>query len=740
MRTTQLNVLLLALLGAMAVVVSFWLRAHYPSPGFIAEPADQGWKVKSIARNATQGGLPESWEDSTLTKVCAADAPSQCVTLEPSWMTDGPTVPDASGIRTFVESQQALLSLASKAGQQVVFHARSAEGDSPATATVTLRNAREFMNDRYGLLLIVAMAVYSVGCALLAYVRRTRQVWLAFAMCAGFFVYMLARSWYTTRTWAQPALGWWIAIYVFRAGVLLCGTSTVFTLWNVRFQRRGIWLPVAVCTVIPLVVLAHSVGWIESSGWGYRYPTLGYFLIVAGISAHGWLTSPSNPGDRLRSRAFDIILLMGFAPLMVTMPLWTFRPDINDIIYLHNAALGLASIPGVVILARANYYHLHTLWWRLWLVLATVALALVGAAVLMLSLGMSVGTSLLLMLILSSWLVYLLRSWLEKSLIGITPSIERLLPQLLGLQALQGPALEHGWRALLVSAFAPQSMELVSSSESSALVTILRHGDGLVVPGLGQASALKMLGASQFTRTFGLQDQQLASRMHALAQLGLKARSAFVAGAEQERVRIAADLHDDIGGKLLHLASVGGDEGRYASNTLEDLRTITRGLATQPRTLQELLADIHFQLRERAERVSLDLQWRAQLSPEIESTVIGPRQCTLLVSICSELLRNAMQHESVTEIQFGISAGIERFDLECSNDGRPTEPSQWISGLGTSSIRRRVHDMRGQCEWRGRLHGGVVFSANWAFENWLNAGRHPEFGSFDNAVASTSAT
>lgn len=730
----DLLVILLALGAAVLLGGMLWLRAQYPSTGFLAEPATQGWRITAIDRNSSEGGVPRDWLGATLTRACAAIEPSRCVALEPDWMIDSPIgLPSASAIKSFVQGQQALLGLGSKAGERVILHARSgqnfnaqrtqsnmeASSQDRTEAIITLEPAREFLTERFALLLLAATMLYTVGCAMLAFVRRTREVWLAFAMCAGFFLFMLMRSWYTNRTWAQPESTWWIVIELFRIGVLVCGSACVLTIWNLRLRDTHLWLPRTVCVLMCSVVFLHALGVIDSAAWGYRYVTLGFLVLIMSVGASAWWMARSEgPGERLRSKSFGRILFIGFLPLAIIMPLWSFRPDLQQIAYLQNMAVGLSGIPVVIMVSQSANYQLHEFWWRLWLVLVAAVLALVGASLLVLLSGASAGLSLALMLALALWVIYLLRGWLEKRLIGKPPAMEQFMPQLMALQGLQGDALSQGWQHLLQDAFAPQSLAFVTVAPMQ--VCLIEAGDSMLIPALGSAAALKLTGASLYTRSFGRSDEHLASSLHTLASQGLQARESFVAGAVQERRRIAADLHDDIGGKLLHLANSGGTEGHYARNTLEDLRTITRGLSAQPRPLLELLADIQYQLGQRAERADIDLIWKTELPSAEENTMIGSRQSTVLASICSELLRNAMQHAGVQRVKFRIGLQDWQLQLQCDNDGQRTDPALWASGLGTTSIRRRVHDLQGQCAWQSRAGGGAVFEASWPLAAWLS--------------------
>jgi signal transduction histidine kinase len=142
-------------------------------------------------------------------------------------------------------------------------------------------------------------------------------------------------------------------------------------------------------------------------------------------------------------------------------------------------------------------------------------------------------------------------------------------------------------------------------------------------------------------------------------------------------------------------------------------------LNAETRTLDELIADLRYQLAERAERQGLSFRFDAEVSKNGELQ-IGSRQGTLLNSICSELLRNAMQHQPTTNIAFSFRIDGGRAYLRVENDGQLSNPKNWTPGLGMTSIRRRIHDLDGQCCWTAGVDtSGILFIAEWQLSKWL---------------------
>ena len=704
----------LMFLGVVVALVLTWSASRQPSPGFeikrILEP--------SIAQQ-TQIGLPvvkliKPIEGVALGMTVTAIASGSVhlgVTASLVLRESPEPMQSFAMLRQFHATDQLLHNMQ---GQSITF----TFSDGSHTTRVLEPRGLGSLGSYFWVPLLAGLFAYSLGCALLLVARHEPIVWVYFGTITSYVVTAYSRAWYGDRHWGLATWMWELCSFATRTGAMgILALGLVFV-WNIPRplgRQRTPWLIAASLGLFWLLDLMRVV---EPRSLTYHWPLIVYLSIVLVIGLLNWKKGGMDLPERAAARWF--LLLTGICLAVIGAKLVGV---VFGYVMLHygqiiTAINVLPFLAASAFLAKGQIFKLETWWWRIWFWLCGGALVILLDVLLVGVLGTSQSAGLTLALALSGWLYFPLRQWvLAKMSLRSRRHLEDHVASLLELSALRSGSVEAAqhWRSILDKVFEPQKMDV--QAQPRADVCITAQGVQLMVPDLA-GQMLCLTAAGRGTRLFNTDDLHFAQTLTRLAEHASQFERTYHEGAAQERKRIAADLHDDIGGKLLHLANQSGSDGQYARNALEDLRTLTRGLSGQTRTLDNLFADLQYQLAQRADRQGVAFQWQCDLGAAAQEGV-GARQATVLASICSELLRNALQHGSVSNVRFRFFIHEGSFHMACTSDGERSNPQQWTPGLGTTSIKRRVHDLQGQCSWVGISAGGIVFEGQWSVAQWL---------------------
>jgi signal transduction histidine kinase len=300
------------------------------------------------------------------------------------------------------------------------------------------------------------------------------------------------------------------------------------------------------------------------------------------------------------------------------------------------------------------------------------------------------------------------RPWLNAPLAGLrAPDAERLLDHLLRATHDTQHDRHHGeaaLRALLAEVFEP--LEITPTRHAPRCTRVFGAGSTLVVPlptrhgGTETAApgALVLRYAQQGRRLFTRDDARLADRAVEHLQRATRFGDAVEQGRHEERHRLAQDLHDDIGARLLTLMYQAPTPQMedYLRHTLQDLKTLTRGLAASSRRLGDATAEWKSDLGQRLEMAHCRLAWSVSFDREPE---LGVAQWSALTRLLRELVTNVIAHAHATCVEVELSVERGRLTLLVSDDGDGRDPAGWSAGLGLSSVRKRVRQLGGRVEW-----------------------------------------
>jgi two-component system, NarL family, sensor histidine kinase UhpB len=169
---------------------------------------------------------------------------------------------------------------------------------------------------------------------------------------------------------------------------------------------------------------------------------------------------------------------------------------------------------------------------------------------------------------------------------------------------------------------------------------------------------------------------------------------------EKERKRIAGDLHDDLGAKLLTIVHTSESEriSTLAREALEEMRLSVKGLTGRPMQVSDALADWRAETVLRLGQAGVEVDWR---SPTEDLTQqLSARAFVQTTRILREAISNVIKHSGASHCKVQCSLDSLDFVLVVQDNGKgiPMELDGKLDrGHGMSSMKHRAKQMQGQC-------------------------------------------
>lgn len=170
---------------------------------------------------------------------------------------------------------------------------------------------------------------------------------------------------------------------------------------------------------------------------------------------------------------------------------------------------------------------------------------------------------------------------------------------------------------------------------------------------------------------------------------------------DRERKRIAADLHDDLGAKLLTIVHTSDDPriSTLAREALEEMRLSVRGLTGKPVKLADALGDWRAEVVSRLNQSGLQGEWSAPSDEEVPQT-LSARAFVQTTRILREAVSNIIKHSGASQCSVRCTLADGDFQMVIQDNGRgiPTElDGRLDKGHGMASMKGRAKQLQGQC-------------------------------------------
>ena len=169
----------------------------------------------------------------------------------------------------------------------------------------------------------------------------------------------------------------------------------------------------------------------------------------------------------------------------------------------------------------------------------------------------------------------------------------------------------------------------------------------------------------------------------------------------RERKRIAADLHDDLGAKLLTIVHTSESEriSTLAREALEEMRLSVRGLTGKPVRLSDALGDWRAEVVSRLAQSGVEAEWRSESDDDVPQT-LSARAYVQTTRIMREAVSNVIKHSGATHcsIRCNIAGGDFELVIQDNGNGIPVElDGRLDKGHGMASMKGRAKQLQGQC-------------------------------------------
>jgi signal transduction histidine kinase len=310
------------------------------------------------------------------------------------------------------------------------------------------------------------------------------------------------------------------------------------------------------------------------------------------------------------------------------------------------------------------------------------------------------------------------RQWLVNQLLDSSlPSAERMFER---LYRVAREVEEHPERTprllsrLLQELFEPLELKIVQKTVEGTRV--IDDGSTLLLPipilsatqdpePVQQSMLLRF--AHRGRRLFTLDDVRLTDRIIEQLARAVAYDKAVERGRSEERSRLAQDLHDDIGARLLTLMYTAPtpEIEEYARHTLQDLKTLTRGLAAANHRLSHAAAEWKSDLSQRLSAAHIELDWQCEFDTDTQLNVV---QWSALTRIMRELINNVIAHAGARKVQVHFRLFQQQMMLQVSDNGSGRTPQNWSHGLGLGGIRKRAKQLGASVEWLEATPRGII--------------------------------
>lgn len=193
---------------------------------------------------------------------------------------------------------------------------------------------------------------------------------------------------------------------------------------------------------------------------------------------------------------------------------------------------------------------------------------------------------------------------------------------------------------------------------------------------------------------------------------------AVVLGEEQERRRLAKDLHDGIGVLLTSIRmrlsnfedTVDDQESYHQSleqidKACTEVRRVSHNLS--PASLEKL--GLEEAILDLADQINLSSDLEMSTKVEWTASKLNSEDEVLVYRIIQELINNSLKYAEASKLMLSITEAHESIKLDYSDNGKGFDKQKIKPGIGLKSIASRLDILKGKMSYISQLGKGTHF-------------------------------
>jgi two-component system sensor histidine kinase DevS len=514
----------------------------------------------------------------------------------------------------------------------------------------------------------------------------------------GVLLVTLTSAYYAHRGLALPSQVYRILLPINHFGMFLFGGSMIGLFLSYPRQLVSKYWLVALPVVLGALFLADTFQIVIEAEHFYTI-TLAITVATLALIAMQYQATRHSPADRA---------VLGWLGLSVAFALSTFAflalaPDLlglNSPLSQHYAAGAIVIIyVGLALgLRRYRLFELGEWAYRILYYMLGAFLLLALDAALIAGLNLELAPALAISLLLVALIYLPLRDWLWQRLFARNRiGQHELFSEAMDVAFAPSPAESAArWRSLLTRLFDP--LETIEGDGNVASPSIAEEGLRLDLPAIAGAPGLTLRYPFGGTGLFQPDHRELAANLLTLTERAEESRQAYMRGVGEERRRMARDLHDDVGARLLTGLHTADERTRPTLQAaLSDIRAIVSGLAGEEAELERVLAQMRHEAARRLEAAGIEFDCPL---PENDVPLIrlDYRVHKAITSAVREIVSNVIRHAEARTLSMNAELADDTLTLHFVDDGKGISTAVLAgesAGYGLKSLRQRIADLGG---------------------------------------------